>query len=1281
MGRQDFKFYFCLLLITVCCLDINAQEVKKTQPVHATFSEDFIHHAKELYDWNAIEIALAKRLNIHQADCNNFLMYLYKGGFIHLTEYLEKVEDGSVTASNADQYWINQFPAFENLYTTEKVNFEHALAAVNIPSSNVQLGARASCSNLDFTSGVSGWTGSYNNTKSQVYNTAPLSLPVQNLGSGIHELMSSGNDPYCPISKVPPGHSASLRLGNDGAFTMGSAYPYNHQMIRKTFTVSAANPTVTYWYAIVFSQASSNPHGKSEQPYFKIRMFDKNNTEIECASYDVDATSGANGGFQIKSMGSFSGSEAVYKDWVPVFIPLINFVNQQVTIQFESSDCRQGGHMGYAYLAVDCGPFEAVITKPFACGGTTAEISAPAGANKYEWSGPGVVPPNSTKTITINKAGKYTVKMSVIGNGGIACYYSLDVDVSSNITLPVANFTAPTVCLGQPTKFTDTSTPKGNITSWSWDFNGDGVEDSKDQNPSYTFTTTGTFPVKLNVDAGGCKATVTKDVIVGTLPDLKITDPAPVCLPATIDITAASITTGSSSGGTLSYWSDAAGTIALANPAAINSSGTYYIKYATGTCADIKPVVVTFSVSPVLTITSPLAVCDPTTVDITAAAVTAGTVGTGTLTYWSDAAGTIALTNPSAIAASGTYYIKSTAGICSDMKPVVVVINPVPTLVITAPPAVCLPNTVDITASSVIAGSTGAGALSYWSDAAGTVALTNPAAIATSGTYYIKSTAAICFDIKPVVVTIYAVPELIITSPPAVCVPNTVDLTSVLITTGSTSGGTYSYWQDANATIPLTSPNAISASGTYYIKTVLTGGCMGIKPVVAVINSLPVSDAGPDVIICTGTDATIGAAAKPDYLYLWTPSTGLSSNSVSNPVVTLVNPGKSAMKADYVVTTINSVTGCATRDTMHVVVHVVATVNAGYAKTVCPGSSVKLEGSIGGSAARATWSGGAGTFSDAAKLACIYTPTVEEYAAGSVKLTLTTDDPEGPCSFASSDVTLTFYKNPVINFTVDKKDGCPIHCVSFSDSSKIAGTTDVIDKWRWDFGDLGSSYNTSNIGNPQHCYENPGFYDVTLTVTSNQGCVSKLVKPKMIHVFEMPVAEFFPTSDLLTVYNTEVKLVNGSSADVVYWNYHFGDGDSVAPKVLSPTHKYPVTGGVSYLATLLVKNADGCISTVEHLIHVEPEFSFYIPNAFTPNGDNNNDGFSGRAEGVTKYDFIILDRWGNLMFHTKNLDDKWNGKVYNESDVAQQDVYVWKVKLTDVFNKVHEYIGTVTLVR
>src|SRR5512137_2081756 len=129
------------------------------------------------------------------------------------------------------------------------------------------------------------------------------------------------------------------------------------------------------------------------------------------------------------------------------------------------------------------------------------------------------------------------------------------------------------------------------------------------------------------------------------------------------------------------------------------------------------------------------------------------------------------------------------------------------TINITTPAAVCSPNTVDLTAATVTAGSTAGLNYTYWTDAAGTLSYATPAS-AIAGTYYIRGTDPItgCSDIKPVTVTVNAVPTVTITDPTAVCSPNTVDLTAAAVTGGSTAGLNYTYWTDAAGTLSYATP-------------------------------------------------------------------------------------------------------------------------------------------------------------------------------------------------------------------------------------------------------------------------------------------------------------------------------------------------------------------------------------------------------------------------------------------------------------------------------------------
>lgn len=876
------------------------------------------------------------------------------------------------------------------------------------------------------------------------------------------------------------------------------------------------------------------------------------------------------------------------------------------------------------------------------------------------WSGTG---------ITSASSGTFNPGTAVIGNNTItytvtgACGGSTTSTVVVN-PLPVTTVNSPSIC---PT-MSATLTAAG-ATTYLWSTGSTANPINVSPVVTTTYTVTGT--------SLGCTSSAVSTVTVGGTLSPTVNSPT-ICAGVTATLTAA--------GGTTYLWN----TGSAANPLSVSplTTTSYTVTATTGGCSGTVVATVTVDPLPVLNITDPPAVCTPGTVDITAAAVTAGSTGAGVLSYWTDAAATISLATPTAIATSGTYYIQSTtAGGCTDINPVVVTINPLPVSNAGADIAFCSGATGNIGVATTVGQSyswlatTG---LSSSTISDPTVTLTIGGTTPVTSTYTVTTTitATGCTSTDQVDITVNPLPVLVITDPAAVCTPASVDITAASVTAGSTiTGSTLAYWNDAAATSPTTTPTAISVTGIYYIQANASGGCSAIAPVNVTVNPTPVSDAGLDITICTGGIGTIGAASVAGNTYSWAPATGLSSSVASNPTVTLINGGLASTINTYTVTT-TSAAGCTSTDVVDVIVDIVATANAGSAQNVCIGSSITLGGAIGGSASGGTWSGGTGTFSpNASDLNAVYTPSAAEFAAGSVILTLTTNDPTGPCTFASSNVTLSFYQAPVIAFTVDDPEGCPIHCVQFTNNSTVGGGDNIV-SWAWDFTSNGSIDSTSQ--NPSTCYGIPGYYSVTLSATSNNGCTSTLMIPMMIQVFNVPVAEFDPTPNPASILDPIMTLNNQSSPDVISWWYYFGDGDSTAivfPNDPSPVHSYPDVASSSYLATLYVQNSDGCMDTVDHVIEIGPEFTFYIPNAFTPNGDGINDFFFGQGIGIVEYDLLIFDRWGNMIFHGNDLNDMWDGKANGGSEVAQQDVYVWKVRLKDVFNKGHNYIGTVTLVK
>jgi hypothetical protein len=171
-------------------------------------------------------------------------------------------------------------------------------------------------------------------------------------------------------------------------------------------------------------------------------------------------------------------------------------------------------------------------------------------------------------------------------------------------------------------------------------------------------------------------------------------------------------------------------------------------------------------------------------------------------------------------------------------------------------------------------------------------------------------------------------------------------------------------------------------------------GCTNTDEVVVNVNALPVVNAGVDQTVCAGTSVTLSGTGATSYTW---------NNNVSNGVAFIPTS-----TATYTVTGTNSTTGCSNTDQVLITINAAPVSDAGNNQLICLGNEVILNGNIGGSATTANWEGGNGTFTpNNSDLNASYLPSSDEVEAGFVVLTLTTNDPDGPCSEAENQMTIT----------------------------------------------------------------------------------------------------------------------------------------------------------------------------------------------------------------------------------------------------------------------------------
>lgn len=267
--------------------------------------------------------------------------------------------------------------------------------------------------------------------------------------------------------------------------------------------------------------------------------------------------------------------------------------------------------------------------------------------------------------------------------------------------------------------------------------------------------------------------------------------------------------------------------------------------------------------------------------------------------------------------------------------------------------------------------------------------------------------------------------------------------------------------------------------------------------------------------------------------------------------------------------------------------------------------------------------------------------------------------------------------NPTVNFTANDTIGCEPLCVEFQNGSSII--TGANASLSWDFGDNSS---TSSLNDPIHCYTNdslfaPIRYSLILTVTSDSGCVSSLSKNNFITVFPNPNAGFTASPQTTSITNPVIS-ISDLSTGANFWNWDFGDSATSSVNTPLP-HTYADTG--AFIITLICSTPYNCFDTTIQTVFIEPNFLFYIPNSFTPDGDGINDSFIGKGIFINEFEMAIFDRWGNLIYKTKDINIPWDGRANHGTEVAQNDIYIYSIKLTDFKRQKHVYKGKVTLIR
>jgi gliding motility-associated-like protein len=447
-----------------------------------------------------------------------------------------------------------------------------------------------------------------------------------------------------------------------------------------------------------------------------------------------------------------------------------------------------------------------------------------------------------------------------------------------------------------------------------------------------------------------------------------------------------------------------------------------------------------------------------------------------------------------------------------------------------------------------------------------------------------------------------------------------------LILDAGNPGATYT-WQDGSTNQTYT----VTTTGTYFV-TVDNGGCSTTDTIDVDIVNLTL-DLGPDITIC---DPTITLDAQnPGSTYEWQDASTNQSYDVS-------------VVGTYSVE-ITDPNGCTTSDTLIVSLGSI-TVDLGNDTLLCNGTQLALDALNPG----ATYQ-----WQDMSTNQTFNVVTAGTYWVSVVY---------GLCNDA--DTLMILSTEPIAQFFPSDTVGCPPLLVSFTDES-VTPHGNIV-QWEWDFGD--GSFSSQQY--PTHEYLTSGIYSVNLTVTTDLGCTNMEGHTVQVTIYDQPTAAF-NFSPNPAVLDEEVFFTD-QSTNATSWFWEFNN--SSTSTVQNPTFTFNEAGEITVL--LIVSN-EQCTDTTWLNINVNEELIYYVPNAFTPDGDEFNQTFQPIfTTGFDPYDFNmdIFNRWGEVIFTSNDTTIGWDGTY--KGQIAQDGTYTWKIEFKETMSdKRHSIIGHVNILR
>ena len=262
------------------------------------------------------------------------------------------------------------------------------------------------------------------------------------------------------------------------------------------------------------------------------------------------------------------------------------------------------------------------------------------------------------------------------------------------------------------------------------------------------------------------------------------------------------------------------------------------------------------------------------------------------------------------------------------------------------------------------------------------------------------------------------------------------------------------------------------------------------------------------------------------------------------------------------------------------------------------------------------------------------------------------------CSIPVIDTVRVLVRDyPEVILTSDTTEACYPDSISFQYALNPAFTDNHSCTWS-----PGTGFTYNFCGDTTFVYTEAGVFFPSISITSEYGCVGTdtLDDPLIIH--GKPEVAFTWDPQPVDVLNLEVQFINESEGeDSLRWNFYNAGFSSLN----RPTWTFPdIESDQPFQVCLEAITIHECKDTLCQDVFIESVLQVFVPNAFTPDGDDINDVLIPVVNGVKPgtYKFWIFNEWGDPIFYSEEIGDAWTGEADGGEYYIQDGVYNWRME-------------------